>query len=146
MRKKHYIYCDMDGVLADFNGQSNALERFRTEKGFFASLFPIVENLNALKVLISRKNCKVRILTASPNEQADKDKITWLENFLPELEKRDIIICRVGQRKVNFMKTKKGVLLDDYGRNLKEWNTHKGNSSYQISECCTIADLLDYFK
>lgn len=146
MRKKHYIYCDMDGVLADFNGQFNALERFRTEKGFFARLFPIVENLNALKVLISRKNCKVRILTASPNEQADKDKITWLENFLPELEKRDIIICRVGQRKVNFMKTKKGVLLDDYGRNLKEWNTHKGNSSYQISECCSIADLLDYFK
>ena len=24
------VYCDMDGVIADFEGQKNALERFKT--------------------------------------------------------------------------------------------------------------------
>ena len=29
------VYLDMDGVIADFNNEPKALERFATEAGFF---------------------------------------------------------------------------------------------------------------
>ena len=32
------VYLDMDGVIADFNNEPNALERFATEHGFFRDL------------------------------------------------------------------------------------------------------------
>ena len=32
MRKEINIYCDMDGVLADFNAEPNAVERFETQR------------------------------------------------------------------------------------------------------------------
>ena len=49
--KKINIYCDMDGVLADFNAQENAVERFASEKGFFQKLAPMNANIYALRVL-----------------------------------------------------------------------------------------------
>ena len=38
MRKEKYYYCDMDGVLADFFAEPNAVQRFETEKDFFYNL------------------------------------------------------------------------------------------------------------
>ena len=72
------IYCDMDGVLADFNAEPRALERFAVEPNFFADLKPITTNVNAIKQLIA-DGYKVRILSASPNKAADKGKRKWLK-------------------------------------------------------------------
>lgn len=115
------IYCDMDGVLADFNAQENAVERFASEKGFFQKLAPLPNNVNAIRLLNQLKNVRVFILSASPNRHADHDKKIWLKTYLPELESDQIIIMRNGKKKVNYMKTDDGVLLDDYGKNLQEW-------------------------
>lgn len=111
----------MDGVLADFNAEPNAVERFASEKGFFQMLKPMAKNLNALRLLNQLKGVNVYILSASPNRQADKDKKEWLKLYLPELENDQIIIMRNGKKKVNYMRTDEGVLLDDYGKNLREW-------------------------
>ena len=40
------------------------------------------------------------------------------------------------------MKTKKGILLDDYGKNCREWLEVKGNISYQISVEKPISSLM----
>ena len=137
---KRVIYCDMDGVLADFNAEPNGVERFRTEKGFFYNLKPISENVKAVEEL--NKHNEVYILTASPNKRADKDKIKWLKKHMPFIPSDKVIICRNGQRKVDFMVSDIGILLDDYGRNIQEWYTKKGNLAYQISERNSIASLV----
>lgn len=137
---KRVIYCDMDGVVADFNNEPNAVERFRVEKGFFFKLKPIEVNVKAVKELA--KYNEVYILTASPNPRADKDKIKWLKKYMPFIAKENIIICRNGERKVDFMKSDLGILLDDYGKNLQEWGHKRGNIGYKISESQTIADLV----
>ena len=77
---KTIYYFDMDGVLANFNAEPKAVSRFKTEKGFFYKLKPIKRNIELIYELIE-KGEKVRILSASPNKRADKDKRKWLKIF-----------------------------------------------------------------
>jgi 5'(3')-deoxyribonucleotidase len=130
----------MDGVVADFNNEPNAVARFKVEKGFFFKLKPIEINVRAVKELA--KDNEIYILTASPNPRADKDKIKWLKKYMPFIAKANIIICRNGERKVDFMKSDLGILLDDYGVNIQEWTFKRGNIGFKISETQTIADLV----
>lgn len=114
------IYCDMDGVLADFMGAPNAMARFERERGFFATLKPFKKNLEAVRNALAHGEI-VYIISAAPNAQADHDKLVWLARFLPEMPADRIILMRNGQNKAEFMKTAHGILLDDYGRNCREW-------------------------
>lgn len=133
------IYCDMDGVIADFDGQKNAVQRYAVEKGFFKKLKPIKHNLDAIKKIVEL-GFNVKILTASPNEQADKDKIAWLEKNFENVE---CIICRVGQTKANFVDDiKNSLLLDDYIVNIDEWRK-KGGIALQVGkDIKSIEELL----
>ena len=137
------IYCDMDGVLADFNAEPDGVSRFRTEKGFFKRLKPLKQNVKALRKLIADGNHNVYILSASPNAAADGDKIAWLKKHKIRIADGNIIICRNGQRKVDYMKTADGILFDDYTKNLIEWSTNRKNRCWQIK---ADGDLKDCIK
>ena len=69
------IFLDMDGTIAKFNVK-NALERFAVEEGFFAKLgaYKNIEEINEMA-----KGGNVYIISASPNIQADNDKMKWLD-------------------------------------------------------------------
>lgn len=123
------IFLDLDGTLARFNVR-NALERFATEKGFFANLkaYKNIEDINELV-----KGGNVYIISASPNCQADKDKMEWINKYLFNVPTANIVICRVGENKAEIIKSKLNiiidkttVLLDDYTKNLVEWESAGG--------------------
>jgi len=132
--KKNIYYCDMDGVLADFYGKKDCLERFSTEKDFFKMLEPIQENINAVKNLIA-KGEKVKILSASPNKNADHAKKVWLKRHLPEVKEKDIIIVRLGESKIAKLRKstrRLAILFDDYGDNLEKWLAGGGKAAIKI--------------
>ena len=122
----------MDGTLAKFNSKKNALERFDKEKDFFTNLKPFV-NIDTINQLVENNIVEIFIISASPNEQADIDKLKWINTYLPKIKKQNICFCRIGQNKAKIIKDKLNIeidnncyLLDDYTKNLIEWNNCKG--------------------
>lgn len=134
------LFFDLDGTLARFNVR-NALERFDKEEGFFAKLkaYKGIEVINELA-----KNNEIYIVSASPNEQADKDKMIWIDKYLNNIKKENIIICRIGENKANIIQNKIGInidmscyLIDDYSKNLFEWEQAGGIG---VKRLTSIAD------
>ena len=120
------LYIDMDGVLAHFEKEKNALYRFKNEDKFFQKLKPIRKNLKAIKKLA--KNHKVYILSASPNKRADLDKRIWLKKHLPQISQSNVILCRLGENKAKYVKDiKNSTLIDDYTLNLVKFRESGGN-------------------
>lgn len=135
------LFVDMDGTIAMFNSKRNALQRFDKEIGFFAKLkaFSGIEILNELA-----KNNNIYIISASPNEQADNDKIIWLKKYLPNLSFNNITLCRLGENKAEVIEKKYNIsinkdclLLDDYTKNLNEWESFGGTG---IKRLTSLAD------
>ena len=131
------IFLDLDGTLAKFN-VPNALERFDKEEGFFKNLgaYKGIEVVNEL----ARDNA-LFIISASPNEQADKDKMIWIEKFLPNININNITICRIGENKAQIIMNKYNItineqcyLLDDYTKNLNEWENFGGKGIKRITK------------
>ena len=46
--------------------------------------------------------------------------------------KENIIIVRNGVKKVDYMKTESGLLLDDYGLNINQWLENHKNDALKI--------------
>ena len=130
------IFLDLDGTLAKFN-VPNALERFDKEEGFFSKLgaYKGIESINELA-----KNNNLFVISASPNEQADKDKMIWIEKYLPNIDINNITICRIGENKAKIIQDKYNItineqcyLLDDYTKNLNEWENFGGKGIKRLT-------------
>lgn len=96
---------DMDDTLAHFHEQKNALERFATEKNFFNILKPS-KMTKFIKQLVERNELNTKdifIVSASPNEQADKDKLQWIERHLPEIPKATLCLQDLEKIKPNCL-------------------------------------------
>lgn len=125
----------MDGVLANFDGQPNALQRFMKEPDFFLHLAPTCL-VGVIARLLENEEIRenIHILSASPNRKADKAKREWLSIYLPKLKEENIHIVRGGEganeRKANFAQSN-AILLDDYSGNLLTWES-KGGKGVKI--------------
>ena len=138
--KEIKLFLDLDGTLAKFNVK-NALKRFDNEIGFFAKLNAYV-GIEVVNELASKGN--VFVISASPNAQADNDKMLWIKKYLPNLSIENITLCRLGENKAKIIEEKYSMtidktcfLLDDYTKNLNEWKSFGGIG---IKRLTSVAD------
>lgn len=134
------IFIDLDGTVARFNVR-NALKRFDNEVGFFARLraYKGIDKVNELA-----KGGNVYIISASPNDQADRDKMEWIQKHLNNVPMDNITLCRIGENKARVIESKYNLtidkdclLLDDYTKNLTEWESNGGKGIKRIT---SVAD------
>lgn len=122
---KQRLFVDMDGTLAVFKPVDEMETLY--EKGYFKMLAPQRNVVEAIKkIIIEHPEIEVNVLSAylTDSAYALKEKNEWLDRYLPEIDQdhRIFVACgtdkkegiRDGIRKTDF-------LLDDYTKNLSEW-------------------------
>ena len=126
------LFLDLDGTLAKFNNKRNVLKRFDNEIGFFANLKPY-KYIEFVNELANNKNVNVYVISATPNDQADQDKLIWIRKYLNNIKEENICFSRIGENKAKVIKDKLNItidnnclLLDDYTKNLIEWQNLNG--------------------
>ena len=112
------IYVDMDGVIADFNGAKNAVERFENEEKFFYRLKPLKNNVKFLKKI--EKRFDVTILSKSPNMRTHQDKLKWLKKY--GIKSPAILIPNSMSKNDFVNENEMNILFDDYGKNCREFD------------------------
>lgn len=118
------LFVDMDGTLAEFK-TVDTLETLY-EKDYFLHLKPNENVLGAIKQLIAGNDFDVYILSAylTDSRYALEEKNAWLDKYLPELpqEKRLFVPCGTDKSvAVPGLIRPDDYLLDDYTKNLSEW-------------------------
>ena len=149
------IYCDMDGVVADFiSYTTNLLGHKFTDNDWddlpvdmFLQL-PPMKDAHVLWGYI--KQFQPFMLTAVPREQrgpiakrAWKDKTRWMKKHFKLPSDRMKIVLR--KHKKNFAMDgrdkRPNVLIDDHMGNIKEWESAGGIGVHHINANSTINDL-----
>ena len=150
------IYCDMDGVVADFlKFTRNALGGNKFKDKFWQDIpvdtFAQLDKMPYADVLWGYiKKFRPIMLTAAPREsrgaiakRAPQDKIRWMKkNF--GLGERDMRVVK-RQDKKKFAKDgrdkRPNVLIDDHAGNIKEWEAAGGIGILHTDAASTINDL-----
>lgn len=128
--RKVVIFCDMDGVLAQWSKGCTPETIF--EKDFFFNLF-LEPCVREALLLLHEAGFSISILSAAyARGYARGDKTRWLEKHrmghLPR------VFSDVGQNKADFIEVESGVtyvLLDDFTPNLLAWDaTEKDGAQF----------------
>ena len=125
------IFVDMDGTLAQWH---NVEFEQLFEEGYYLNLEPNQEVLADVNQLI-RQGKDVYILSAylTESEYALQEKQEWVKKYLPDFPKEKQIFVPYGEDKANYLKknyspiTSEDYLLDDYTKNLLEWESFGGS-------------------
>ena len=151
------IYCDMDGVIADFTTFTRKhLGHPFTDKHWtklpenMFQLFPTMPDAQQLWRFIGKYN--PFILTAVPkksvergpvSERAADDKKIWLKKHFNVEEKRVFAVLR--KHKENFAKDgrdgRPNLLIDDHEQNIADFKKRGGLGIHHINARNTIKEL-----
>jgi len=143
------IFFDMDGVLADFDKgvlemcgivtlpqnadfppgyDENLWEKVREAGHFYDKLDFIPGAKEMFDDIYEQFGAKCEILTGVPKPsrnipEASEDKVKWVRRLLS----KDIVVNTVARKdKKNYCTGKDCILVDDYDRNINEWEASGG--------------------
>ena len=130
LQERTKIYIDMDGTIARFHDENLYLERM-FEKGFFNDLKPFENAVSAIEQLVNDSTAEIFILSATVNSCSLDEKQKWLDRYLPNIDKEHRIFTSLNVPKseaIGHRLTDKDILIDDYNKNLLEWQKAGGTS------------------
>ena len=121
------IYFDMDGVLVDFKRGQREILKIEVDH-FYNMLQPIEGSLALFEKVYEKYGDRCRILTGVPKESrgiinASSDKKAWVERYL---SKAVIVNTVLRKEKVDYVKNRGSILIDDFSKNIMEWKGKGG--------------------
>ncbi|MBO6145621.1 MAG: hypothetical protein J6O62_02295 [Bacilli bacterium] len=133
------IYCDLDGVLAEYDIGNFDYETIR----------PINTTINNIQKLYSKNNVNIYILSICKNNKVVDDKIIWLKKYMPFLNNENIVLIskekekgiESDELKSNYLienaKSDINIVIDDDIRIIKKL---KENNNLKIFHVSSLID------
>lgn len=157
-QKVGHIYCDMDGVLVDFMGGAKKIlgyefndpdlekvsskEKLAKTEGFWENLDERADGMKLWKFI---NRYEPRILTAYPSwdEDGKQGKKIWVRKHLRLPDNRFFAVRR--HEKQDYAKDESSglpnILIDDYAKNITEFEKAGGIGIRYVSSEQTISEL-----
>ena len=150
------IYVDMDQVLCDFMGgvvkavgepfDSTGIPKvekkamINAKKDFWQTLEWLEGSKNLWKYLTSNPDHEINILSAYAawDTNSKPGKRVWIKKNLKPKPNKIFLVKR--EQKQNFA-DKNSILIDDYIKNVHEWESAGGKAVHHINRNTTIAKL-----
>jgi len=155
------IYFDMDDVLVDFThgvreicgleikgehavSDDILFDGIRKNGHFYQLVKPIIGSLELFSDLRKEYSDKVEVLTAIPKPSRNlpmlgEEKKAWIRKYLGG----DVMVNIVYRReKVNFVKNKGSILIDDNEDNIDAWE-HAGGTGVLFTDAKTVRKTID---
>lgn len=103
------IYCDMDGVLAEYDIGNFDYETIR----------PLKSTIKKIEELYKEKNINIYILSICKTDSIVSDKLIWFKKYMPFLKKGNIILLSKEDKKYNGVSSKeiKSNYLKEHAKN-----------------------------
>ena len=154
---RYEIFCDMDGVLSDFDKQLAIFtgikdgRQYEKQKGTEAfwdqidkgglkywSEMPWMSDGKTLWSYLKNKNVKILSAPAKTIPESSRGKHIWVKKNLGSTD----LILRSADKKQEFAK-KNAILIDDYDKNISQWKSSGGIGILHKSAASTIKQLKD---
>lgn len=150
------IYCDMDMVLCDFIGGYEKLtgknfantdkeERWDaiTGKKDFWHTLPWMPGAQKMWTLINKYNANILSAYSNRDPNSRPGKKAWLKkNASPRGQV--YLVQRADKQKYATTNGKPNILIDDYIKNIKEWESKGGIGIHHTNPSSTISELKRY--
>ena len=150
------IYCDMDQVICDFIGgyekltgldfaRSDKEDRWNAitgKKDFWATL-DWMPGSQRMWNLINKYNANILSAYSNRDGNSRKGKTQWLKKNARPTGKVHLVM-RPDKQKYATTGDKPNILIDDYIKNIKEWENAGGIGIHHLSPTQTIAQLKRY--
>lgn len=152
---KIHVFFDMDGVLNVYDKtiyNTDSLEEtpefIDPTKHYYLNVPADERALELFNLCLSQNNFDVYVLSSCHKRSSifiaqRNDKLAWLSKRIPRFSQHHFITIPVGKSKAEFVANMLGrerlsnidILIDDYSKNLNEWNALNGQGlKYYNSE------------
>ena len=149
------IYCDMDMVLCDFlKGSEEVLGvpfpkadkrekwiKISSTKDFWANL-KWMPGAQRMWTFINRYDAHILSAYSTKDPNSRKGKLAWLKSNARLTKKSRIhLVLRADKQRFAMINGKPNLLIDDYIKNIHEWEAKGGIGVHHTSPTSTLAEL-----